>query len=398
MTRWHYATATDTGLVRDANQDAVLADDAIAIVADGMGGHAAGEVASAMSVETIYDGYLAAPTIDGVVAALDAANRGVLADAEANPSRFGMGTTAAVVALVDDASGHRVPVLFHVGDSRIYQLRDGALRQLTRDHSVAEEWVRMGRLTPEEALTHPRRHQLTRAIGVDQPLEIDVMTIHAQPGDRLVLCSDGLSNELSPDELAQLASDSDDLNAAALALVRAAIAAGGRDNISVVVLEFEEVAEASTPIEAVMTPLPPTPPEARPAATPVATTSRASRRFTWRSGLVAVIVLGLAAAFYGIMHWYAYANYYIAADGSQVAIYNGQPSGVLWFHPTLVAQTTYSLKAFRPADQQLISATISEPSVAAALTFVTYLHQQWELTQTSVTTTTSTTTTIKAHG
>ena len=180
MTRWRYASATDTGYVRESNQDALFVDNALAIVADGMGGHAAGEVASAMTVETIYQGFLANATVDALVRSFDAANREVLSNAKANPERFGMGTTALCVALLDEPGTGSTPVLFHVGDSRAYQLRDGALKQLTQDHSVAEEWVRMGRLTPEEALVHPRRHQLTRAIGVDQPLEIDVQSLSVQ--------------------------------------------------------------------------------------------------------------------------------------------------------------------------------------------------------------------------
>ena len=166
MTRWRFAAATDAGLVRETNQDAIFVDDTLAIVADGMGGHAAGEVASAMTVEAVYHAFNERPTIEGLLGAVEGANRDVLADARANPERFGMGTTVIVVGLTRDSTGVTTPTMLHVGDSRAYQLRDGALRQLSADHSVAEEWVRMGRLTPEEALTHPRRHQLTRAIGV----------------------------------------------------------------------------------------------------------------------------------------------------------------------------------------------------------------------------------------
>ena len=212
MTRWRYAAATDVGLVRETNQDAIFADDTLAIVADGMGGHAAGEVAAAMTVDAITTGFLQRPTVEGLLGAVEAANRDVLLDAKANPERFGMGTTVMVVGLTHDVAGVTTPTMLHVGDSRAYQLRDGALRQLSADHSVAEEWVRMGRLTPEEALTHPRRHQLTRAIGVDDNVEIDVMSLHVQAGDRILLCSDGLSNELDPDRLSELASASGPLD------------------------------------------------------------------------------------------------------------------------------------------------------------------------------------------
>jgi len=114
-----------------------------------------------------------------------------------------MGTTIVAVGLTRDKLGVVSPTLFHVGDSRGLPVgATEALRQLTEDHSVAEEWVRMGRLTPEEALNHPRRHQLTRGVGVEDTIDIDVMSINAQAGDRLLLCSDGLSNELSPKDCA----------------------------------------------------------------------------------------------------------------------------------------------------------------------------------------------------
>ena len=184
--------------------------------------HAAGEVASAMTVDASYDAFLVRPTIEGLLGAVEEANRAVLADARNNPERFGMGTTVIAVGLTQDSAGVTTPTMLHVGDSRAYQLRDGALRQLSADHSVAEEWVRMGRLTPEEALVHPRRHQLTRAVGVDDNIEIDVMSLHVQPGDRILLCSDGLSNELDPDRLAEIASADAPLEDVVRALVQAA--------------------------------------------------------------------------------------------------------------------------------------------------------------------------------
>jgi len=392
LTRWRSACASDTGLVRTSNQDASYVSDSLAVVADGMGGHAAGEVASAMTIDVVTEHFLANPTIDGVVAACGAANREVLADAAATPVRAGMGTTLLVLALVESEGGSTSPVLFHVGDSRAYQVRDGALRQLTEDHSVAEEWVRLGRLTPEEALTHPNRHQLTRAIGVDQPLEIDVKSIAARPGDRVVLCSDGLSNELSPDEIAAIVSADEPLDEIAKNLVAAANLAGGRDNITAVVVEFDEVS-SGVEIDEVRLPLPPTPP---PAPVHVAPAQRAirSRRLSWRAAFVTLIVAGILTSAYAIVHWYAYSSYYIGAANGNVVIYQGQPGGVLWFSPKVSITSAAPLKQFRPADQASIRATISEPSVSAALEYLGYLHGQWQLTQTTATTTT----TVVTHG
>jgi protein phosphatase len=392
LTRWRYAAATDAGLVRESNQDALFVDDSLAIVADGMGGHAAGEIASAMTVETVYNGYLERPTIEGLLGAVEAANREVLADARTNPDRFGMGTTVIVVGLTHDASGVTTPTLVHVGDSRAYQLRDGALRQLSSDHSVAEEWVRMGRLTPEEALTHPRRHQLTRAIGVEDAVEIDVMSLHVQAGDRVLLCSDGLSNELEPDLLAQLAGAAGSLDDAVTNLIDAAKEAGGRDNITAVLLEFDEAHEPTRAINTTMASAPP----------PVAPTvpsrpKKSGPRFTWRFGAGLVLVAAVVGAFFFIMHWYAYSTYYLALDGKYIGIYEGQPNGVLWYKPKLVSQTMYLTAQLEPSALISVRATISEPSVRSALNYASYLHGLWVTSQSSgVTTTTTTTTTVHA--
>ncbi len=372
MTRWRYAAATDAGLVRETNQDAIFVDDALAIVADGMGGHAAGEVASAMTVDAIYRGFQERSTIEGLLSAVETANRDVLSDARANPERFGMGTTVIVVGLTHDLTGVITPTMLHVGDSRAYQLRDGALRQLSADHSVAEEWVRMGRLTPEEALTHPRRHQLTRAIGVDDNVEIDVLSLHVQAGDRVLLCSDGLSNELAPEQLAELASGPGSLDDAVVNMVSAAKNAGGRDNISVVLLEFDAAAAPTRVINTTMAAAPP----------PVAATipsrpRRSGPRFTWRVAAALVVLAAVVAGFFFIMHWYAYSTYYLGQDGRYIGIYEGQPSGVLWYKPRLVRQTTFYVAHLLPPAQRSLQLTISQPSIASAQNYAHFLYGQW---------------------
>jgi serine/threonine protein phosphatase PrpC len=253
LTRWRYAAATDTGLVRQSNQDAIYVDDRLAMVADGMGGHAAGEVASAMAIDLIRDGFDVRSTVEGLYDAISAANLAVLKNAREDPAHFGMGTTVIAVGLTTDGGGVTSPTLFHVGDSRAYQLRDGALRQLSDDHSVAEEWVRMGRLTSEEAAVHPRRHQLTRGVGVEDTIAIDVVSLNAEPGDRILLCSDGLSNELDNDTLARLSSVPFTLEESVAQLMESAREAGGRDNISAVLLEFDEVEVAAEPIKRTVT-------------------------------------------------------------------------------------------------------------------------------------------------
>jgi protein phosphatase len=384
LTRWRYAAATDTGLVRESNQDAIFVDDSLAIVADGMGGHAAGEVASALAVHVIYDAYLDDPTVEGLHGAVEEANRAVLREARENPDHFGMGTTVIALGLTRDQAGVVSPTLFHVGDSRAYQLRDGALRQLSEDHSVAEEWVRMGRLTPEEALTHPRRHQLTRGVGVEDNIDIDVMSVNAVPGDRILLCSDGLSNELSNEELAHFASSPIALDDAVAKLIDAARQAGGRDNISVVLLEFDEVEVATTPIKKTL--VAPAPPVAQ-STRSVSSRSR-QRRFSWRLWVGLAFFLAIVAGFFAVVHWYAYSTYYLANDNGFVAVYQGQPNGVLWYKPVKVLDTPYSSSQLRTADQIALGATISEPSLEAAINYAGSLHDSWQLGHATTTTTT----------
>jgi protein phosphatase len=389
LTHWRYASATDTGLVRETNQDAIYVDSTLAVVADGMGGHAAGEVASALTIDLVCQNFREKSTWEGLFRAIEAANRAIIADARENPERFGMGTTVIAVGLTKDAAGVVSPTLFNVGDSRAYQLRDGALRQLSEDHSVAEEWVRMGRLTSEEAQVHPRRHQLTRALGVEDELQVDVSSIDAEAGDRILLCSDGLSNELSGEELVRLASAPMPLEDAVNQLVEAARQAGGRDNISAILLEFDDVTLAATPIKKTMKAMP-APEESNPKPNASFATRR-RRRFTWRVGLSVVVFLMVLGGCVLVVHWYAYSTYYLGDDAGTVALYQGQPNGVLWYKPVKVLDTKYKAAQLRPADRQELIATIEEPTRFAARREAGALYGAWLLGQTPSSATTTTT-------
>jgi PPM family protein phosphatase len=391
LTRWRHAAATDTGLVRATNQDALYADDALAIIADGMGGHAAGEVAAAMSIDIVRRRFSEHQSVESLVDAIQEANTAVVSDARENPAHFGMGTTVIAVGITYDINGVGTPTLVHVGDSRAYQLRDGALRQLTEDHSVAEEWVRMGRLTPEEAATHPRRHQLTRGVGVEETVAIDVMSIQAAPGDRLLLCSDGLSNELDADTIARLASAPNGLEFAVESLVAAAKVAGGHDNISVILLEFDEINVSSSPMRRTMSS---TPPEAS-SSTPTGT-RRHRRIVTWRlfAALLLFVAVGVGAV--GVIHWYAYSTYYVGIYGSgpdaNVAVFHGQPAGVLWYKPQVLADfDNYPIKYLSVEDRRELYATISQPTAKEAKTFAKCMIDRSMLATTTTTTTTTTT-------
>ena len=388
MTRWRYAAATDIGLVRQSNQDALFANETIAIIADGMGGHAAGEVAAEMSIKIVRDEFRMNQTVEGLIEAIQNANRAVVLDAKNNPEHFGMGTTVIAVALTRDMDGIVSPTLVHVGDSRAYQLRDGALRQLSEDHSVAEEWVRMGRLTPEEAAVHPRRHQLTRGVGVEDTISIDVTSLSAVVGDRLLLCSDGLSNELDADTLARLASAPNGLELAVENLVSAAKVAGGRDNISVILIEFDEVNVAASPVRRTVSTLPP--PVVAASSAP---TRRPRRRVGWRTYAATLIFLGVIGGCYAVVHWYAYSSYYLGNDKGYVAVYQGQPQSVLWFHPVVVIDTEYLSAHLLPSDARALAATIPEASLDDALTHASSLNRQWAQSRSTSTTTTTTSST-----
>lgn len=386
MTRWRYAAATDTGLVRLTNQDALFADESLAIIADGMGGHAAGEVAAAISIDLIRARFRENPTVEGLIEAIQEANSAVVADARENPEHFGMGTTIIAVGLTQDVNGVASPTLVHVGDSRAYQLRDGALRQLSEDHSVAEEWVRMGRLTPEEAAVHPRRHQLTRGVGVEDTISIDITSVNAIPGDRILLCSDGLSNELDPDTLARIASAPNGLELAVEGLVSAAKASGGHDNISVILLEFDEVNVAAAPIHRTMSTAPPPVEQTRPKSA-----GRRRRIVTWRVWVATLLFIAVVAGGVAVVHWYAYSTYYLGDDNGTIAVYQGQPSGVLWYQPIVVRYTNFLTSQLRPLDRRELESTISEPTISAALHYADYLHSSWKLTQSESSATTTTT-------
>jgi PPM family protein phosphatase len=220
---------SDTGRVRDHNEDRSLASSPIAAVADGMGGALAGEVASQIAVDSL--GGLSAPASpDALRSALERANRQIRRMAADDPAKAGMGTTMTVASFTDD----HVDVA-HVGDSRAYLWRDGALRQLTEDHSVVGELVRRGSISAEEAERHPHRNVITRALGAEANVQVDAVSEPLHDGDIVLLCSDGLHSEISDDAIAGVLAAATGLEAAADGLVAAANAAGGSDNVTVAV-------------------------------------------------------------------------------------------------------------------------------------------------------------------
>lgn len=230
-----YAALTDTGRVRENNEDSYHADGRLFIVADGMGGHRGGEVASAVAIRSFLafeEANRRMPPLRRLREGIAAADRAVLEMAGGNPELAGMGTTFTAV-LVEGGV-----FLGHVGDSRAYIWRDGELRLMTRDHSLVERMVREGRISRREARTHPQRNIILRALGIRGGTEADLDEVEARPGDRLLLCSDGLTACLEDGEIEVLLSGEEDLSLCCRALVDAANRRGGPDNITVVLAEL----------------------------------------------------------------------------------------------------------------------------------------------------------------
>lgn len=386
MTSWRSASATHVGLVREANEDAVYVDDRLALVADGMGGHAAGEVASELAI-SIYQQHLTRdPSLTGLAEGLTHANQSILDDARAHPEREGMGTTLAGVALIPYDTGRAVAWV-NIGDSRLYLIRDGRAQQVTEDHSVAEEWVRQGRITKAEAAVHPRRHQLTRVLGMEVFADGDTGLLSVVSGDRLLLCSDGLSNEVSDDEIAAIATVETDLHVVCDQLVQRALNAGGRDNISLIVLEINDV-DVVIPDTPVQSP----PPVDTPVAAQVRRSTRRAPSFfryvTWRSSAFAGAVLALGVGVFVVFGWFAQSGYYLANVSGRVAVYQGHVGGFLWYQPKQVLLTEFKMTELRPGDAEQINSNRTEPSLSAAIVHVANMHDQWRMTQ-PVTSTTS---------
>jgi serine/threonine protein phosphatase PrpC len=232
MTRFFHGAATSTGRVRRVNEDSYLVLPPLFAVADGMGGHDAGEVASAVAIDVLARYARGGPlSVDTVLAALDEANRAVIGRGEAHR----MGTTVTGLASLVTPAGSQVMV-FNVGDSRVYRLAGDQFGQLTVDHSEVQELVLAGAITPEQARTHPRRNIVTRALGSDFVVRPDHWLLPPLPGDRYLVCSDGLTGELTDEEILPLLRAGSQQEAAS-ALVAAADEAGGHDNTTVIVVD-----------------------------------------------------------------------------------------------------------------------------------------------------------------
>lgn len=316
---------TDVGRVRKRNEDSYLLEAPIYAVADGMGGHIAGDVASSTAVSVIAEGIAATPPQDGHALAglVTRANDAIWDKARSDPSLRGMGTTCTLM-MVDGDVAH----IAHVGDSRAYLLRDGALRQLTEDHTLVERMVREGRLSAEQAANHPQRNIITRTLGVDSHVQVDVLEEPLTEGDRILITSDGLTSMVEPREIETVLDQEDDPQAAADRLVDMANDAGGEDNVTVVVLHVG----ADGPEQ---TDGPPAPPPPAPAREDTRTGAHAEtdgppprrwiRPLVWTAVIVAV--LGLAG--FVTVRWVLANSWFVGiSEDGVVAIYQGVPEEI----------------------------------------------------------------------
>jgi protein phosphatase len=251
--RVRFAGQTDIGVTRSHNEDALHlpVDERLAIVADGMGGHASGEVASKMAVDTVVEYFketaeeqtLTWPfkvdregraDMTRLVTAIKLANLEIHEQAQRDPACRGMGTTIVSALFLDDKI-----VVGHVGDSRLYRLRDNEISQVTEDHSLINDYIKMKRMTAEEAASWPHKNVIVRALGMKETVQVDVHTEVARMGDCYMLCSDGLSGMITDDKIRDLVAGEHDLDRAAERLITAANAAGGKDNITVILARIE---------------------------------------------------------------------------------------------------------------------------------------------------------------
>jgi protein phosphatase len=298
--------ATDVGRVRQGNEDAFVVEPPLYAVADGMGGARAGEVASQLALSTITEMQKAGTA--SLEDEVREANRIVFARAGEDERYAGMGTTLTAVLASPEAIH-----LAHVGDSRAYLARAGALRQLTRDHTLVDRMVQAGEITRDEAEVHPHRNVLLRALGTEPKVDVDADDIGLLEGDRVVLCSDGLTTMVTEDQiLAILDATVGKPQDAADRLVRAANRAGGIDNITVIVLDVE----AGDPDEGTV------------AEAPVAVRPR-RRWWPWVAGAIAGVLL-LAVAF-TVFRSYVDKQWYVGVSNGHVAIYQGIPASPFGF-------------------------------------------------------------------
>ena len=317
-----FGSRTDIGCLRDHNEDSLVVTPPLFAVADGMGGHAGGEVASEIAVNVLAERAPAHPDPAALGRAVEEANRAIIVAAHEGRGREGMGTTMTAAML----EGERL-IIAQVGDSRAYLLHQGKLQQLTRDHSLMADMIEAGQLTPEEARSHPNRSVITRALGSDPHTQPDLYEINVETGDRLLICSDGLSGMVCDNDIESTLARVRDPQRCASQLVNEAIANGGHDNVTVIVADVTGFAEVRR------------------------------KKMARKTKLSIALVLVLFAAIVGGTAWgtneYLHNAAYLANDNGKVAIYRGVPGSVFGLgYSELVKTTDVSVSDLQPGFQE----------------------------------------------
>lgn len=342
-----FGSRTDIGLVREQNEDSLVVQPPLFVVADGMGGHAAGEVASEIAINTIAECAPEHADAEDLGEAVEIANRDIINAALSGEGREGMGTTC-TAAMVE---GNRL-VIAQVGDSRAYLLHNGELTQLTRDHSLMANMIEAGQITPEEARYHPNRSVITRALGNDLNMTPDLYEINVENGDSLLLCSDGLTSMVTDADIQSIMNNKPDPQKCATALVNEAIANGGMDNVTVIVTKIQ------------------------------GTKDLRHRRLARRTKFTIGLVLALLALIIGLAIWggYTYLHHtaYLAqSEDGYVEVYRGVPGSVLGFsYSELVEKSTVRVSDLSPSASENISNNMRVNSVEEALALVDSYEKQ----------------------
>ena len=333
-----YSARTDLGQVRAINEDSVLARPPLFIVADGMGGHEAGEIASSIAIETIAEFTPYRADTVALARSLRRANTAIIDAVASGTGREGMGTTCTALLLRDGQCA-----IAHVGDSRAYLLREGRFSQLTCDHSIVGALMRSGHLTSAEARIHPRRNVITRALGSEPELAVDTHLIPVLTGDRLLVCSDGLTTMVEDAYIQQILTAHADPHTASQALIEAANSAGGKDNISVIVIDVtrQGSAQRNTPTRSML--------------------------WRWIATWVLLATLILGAITFGIGRYAQTKAFLAPSPTGTVDVYRGLPGHILGFSlNTLSIETTVTLTSLSVADQEKIADHITFDSLEYA--------------------------------
>lgn len=334
-----FGSRTDVGCVRERNEDSLAVSPPLFAVADGMGGHAAGDVASELAVKVLMKNAPTTADVDMLGEAVIKANHAVINEA-LRAELAGMGTTMTACVI----EGTHLAIA-HVGDSRAYLLHHGKLQQLTRDHSLVADMVEAGRLTEEEARVHPNRSIITRAIGSDPNMQPDLYEITASPGDRLLLCSDGLYSMVENSRIQSQLARIRDPQRCASALVNDAISAGGLDNVTVVVVDI--VGDA------------------------VATRKRIARRSRlWWTFIILLLTAVIAGGCAGAYYYFSNSAYIGEQDG-KVAVYQGTPGAIFGIETSQLSYVTdVSLSDLQPGVQEHIKQNIQVDNLNDAANLV----------------------------